>query len=334
MQKRKIYIPVILLCCLLFGGCQKKSKPVSEGPQYTVTKSFNKGPLSVQVRLSSEHVSLSDILYMEIQAQASEGYTVTFPALGNNLTQFTVRSEKDMGKKLSPDNKVIAVHSYQLEPMQTGECNIPELEFVFKREVVDSNGVKQSAIMTELINVTVATSIPQDANVTLADIEDVVDIKFDYFWVKICGTLAVLAGIGIAIYYRFRPKKAVEVKEIYRPAHEIAFEMLRRLAEEKLVEQGKIKEFYEKLSICLRQYIEDRFMLRAPEQTTEEFLEELRKSNILEPQHKRELKGFLEHCDLVKFAKYQPTNEQINESLTMAEKFVDNTKSQEQPDLT
>ena len=105
--------------------------------------------------------------------------------------------------------------------------------------------------------------------------------------------------------------------------------MLRKISEEKLVEQGLIKEFYEKLSFCLRQYIENRFQLRAPEQTTEEFLEELKKSDVLKTEYKQELKRFLEHCDLVKFAKYRPDNDQINQSLTMAEKFVDNTKSEE-----
>jgi hypothetical protein len=156
-----------------------------------------------------------------------------------------------------------------------------------------------------------------------------VTIKSNHWLIVIIASAVILACAGLAVCYRFRSKKAMEIQKIYRPAHEVAFEMLRKLAEEKLVEQGKIKEFYEKLSICLRQYIEDRFRLRAPEQTTEEFLEELKKSNILEPGYKQELKNFLEHCDLVKFAKYQPTNEQINHSLTMAEQFVDNTKSQE-----
>ena len=52
-------------------------------------------------------------------------------------------------------------------------------------------------------------------------------------------------------------------------------------------------------------------------------------SDLLKLEHKQELQKFLEHCDLVKFARYQPSNEQINESLTMAEAFVEKTKSPE-----
>jgi hypothetical protein len=62
---------------------------------------------------------------------------------------------------------------------------------------------------------------------------------------------------------------------------------------------------------------------------SEEFLEELRKSDFLKPEYKQELKRFLEHCDLVKFAKYSPDNDQINQSLTMAGQFVENTKSED-----
>ncbi|MHC5184367.1 MAG: hypothetical protein ACYSPI_08845, partial [Planctomycetota bacterium] len=85
------------------------------------------------------------------------------------------------------------------------------------------------------------------------------------------------------------------------------------IAAENLVEQGRIKEFYEKLSTCLRHYIENRFQLRAPEQTTEEFLEQLKTSDALRLEHKQQLQKFLEHSDLVKFARYEPNPEQINE---------------------
>ena len=55
----------------------------------------------------------------------------------------------------------------------------------------------------------------------------------------------------------------------------------------------------------LRHYIEDRFGLRAPEQTTEEFLAELRQKHVFGERQKDLLRAFLEHCDLVKFAELQ-----------------------------
>ena len=104
---------------------------------------------------------------------------------------------------------------------------------------------------------------------------------------------------------------------------------------EKLVEEGRIREFYDKLSDCLRHYIEYRFKLRAPERTTEEFLLEVQGADVLIVERQEDLKKFLEHCDLVKFAKYQPDAEQINGALEMVKDFVDKTKDlQCQVDVT
>ena len=47
-------------------------------------------------------------------------------------------------------------------------------------------------------------------------------------------------------------------------------------------EAGRIKEFYQRISDILRHYIENRFGLHAPERTTEEFLVELKPSEVLD----------------------------------------------------
>lgn len=61
------------------------------------------------------------------------------------------------------------------------------------------------------------------------------------------------------------------------------------------------------VSDALRIYLEERFHLRAPERTTEEFLIELQTSPTLTAGQKRTLADFLGNCDLVKFARHEPT---------------------------
>jgi len=96
-----------------------------------------------------------------------------------------------------------------------------------------------------------------------------------------------------------------------------------------LVEQGQIKEFYEQISGILRHYIEDRFDLHAPERTTEEFLAELRFAEALGSFDKDVLGEFLMHCDLVKFAKHDPTTEQIQRTFDLVKDFIERTRSDE-----
>jgi len=79
------------------------------------------------------------------------------------------------------------------------------------------------------------------------------------------------------------------------PAHEIAFRALQELVADNPAEKGEVKLFYQRLSHILRCYIENRFSLHAPEQTTEEFLDNLRSSEDLNRRYNSLLKSFLEH---------------------------------------
>lgn len=329
-QQRISLLSVLLIGLLCLFGCKEKANQTVKIPtSYAIDTSYDKGPLTVHVRLDAAKVELSGLITLELSATIAPDYEVQFPAVADTLKQFGIRSWKDLPDKLSDDNQATKTKQYQLEPLELGTCEIPALTFQFKPK--GSSDEKEAATLTtDPVQIDVTTSFPDDPNaLAIADIENVVDMKPNYtrLWIGL-GIVCVLligAGIGMAV----KPKKAVEIRRTYKAAHEIALEALRAIAGEKLVEHGRIKEFYEKLSACLRQYIENRFRLRAPEQTTEEFLEQLKSSDALKLEHKQELQKFLEHCDLVKFARYQPSDEQINASLTMAEEFVEKTKSAE-----
>ena len=116
---------------------------------------------------------------------------------------------------------------------------------------------------------------------------------------------------------------------ITRAAHEIAYAALEELLAENLVAKGEMKTFYLRLSNILRHYIENRFDLSAPEQTTEEFLDDLRTRDALIPLHKELLKKFLQHCDMVKFARHQPTNEEIQQIFDACKQFIAETETAE-----
>jgi hypothetical protein len=335
MQQRLNYHRVF---CLLLAGlvclfsCDLKTTdtPV-ESVSYAIEKPYYKGPLRVKVRLSDERVTLSGLLTLELSAEIKSDYQVQFPALAEVLTQFRIYDQDDRPETVSENGMMIKSYQYRLEPLELGPCEIPALTFHFERkETPEENSAAAGTLTTEPVWIEVITSLPADPNAfAIADIDEVVEMKANYFWLWTALGVAFLLGIGIWIGVLIRPPKTTEIRRVYKSAHAIAFERLKAIAAENLVEQGRIKEFYEKLSTCLRHYIENRFQLRAPEQTTEEFLEQLKTSDALRLEHKQQLQKFLEHSDLVKFARYEPNPEQINESLTMAEEFVEKTKSEE-----
>jgi hypothetical protein len=321
-QHGRFVIP--LLACVLLIGCREKES----APDYAVQKEFTQDSLRVQIELSSGQILLSDLLAVRISVTFPDGVEVQWPDFAETLRDFQVRDWDDLGRQLLSDGKVQSVRQYRLEPLKAGDLQIPPLSF----QCTPDAQAAPLVLTTESLPVTVSTSLPEDlSQVSLADIEEIVEIKGHAFavWMAVIAALAVAAA-GAVIFLRSRSKQAMAAQKIYKPAHEIALARIRDLAGRNLIEQGRVKEFYERLSNCLRHYIENRFSLRAPERTTEEFLNELKGSSALAPDHKQELREFLEHSDLVKFAKHQPNRQQSDQSLKMAERFVENTKSDQQ----
>ena len=109
------------------------------------------------------------------------------------------------------------------------------------------------------------------------------------------------------------------------PPHEWAFAELQRLAADKLVEQSRFQEFYFRLTDIARRYIERRFSIMAPEQTTEEFLRATRADPILTSDHKDLLGRFLRAADMVKFARHEPTGEEADAAFAAGRGFVEQT---------
>jgi hypothetical protein len=106
------------------------------------------------------------------------------------------------------------------------------------------------------------------------------------------------------------------------PAHIRAKQKL----EEALALISQPKPFVIAVSDAARAYLEERFQFRAPERTTEEFLRELAGTDLLAVEQKESLGGFLESCDLVKFAKYEPGENELRELHASAVRLVEETE--------
>lgn len=142
------------------------------------------------------------------------------------------------------------------------------------------------------------------------------------FWAAVAAIAAL--ALAVAAHY-LRSGRSRRVYTPPRAPWEIAYERLRQLDAKKWPESGRSGPYYVELSGILRQYIEDRFHLHAPERTTPEFLAEAADSRVLSEEHQRLLAHFLRHCDRVKFARYEPTVGEMERSFTEVLTFVDET---------
>jgi hypothetical protein len=91
------------------------------------------------------------------------------------------------------------------------------------------------------------------------------------------------------------------------------------------------KPFCILVSDAVRLYLEERFGLRAPERTTEEFLDDLSRSAALTGSQKDSLKEFLSACDMVKFARYEPQRTELEALYDSALRLIEETEPRPQP---
>jgi hypothetical protein len=164
-------------------------------------------------------------------------------------------------------------------------------------------------------------------NETLRDIKGPLSLSNQFNFILLLGILVVLIILELLWMYLKKRKKMSSVIP-KRLAHEIAYEQLERLKAKDFIRQGMIKEYYSEISDIIRHYLENRFLLKAPEMTTEEFLFYVRDYGHLIEAHKALLKEFLVACDLVKFAKYIPSTGEVDAIFVSAKKLVDETKEE------
>ncbi len=327
---RKYGLYVLVLGVVLFlGGCRGKSDESAQ-KEFEIDRDYKRGPLLVHVRVSESKINIAQTLLLELEAAIGEGYEVTMPRIDEALQSFGLVDWRNIDDKLDENNNVVKTYNYRLEPLLSGTFEIPAFVFEFTETAAaeKSEGEKTHQLETEPIEIVVTSLLGEDrAQLVIADIDDVVGLaKKGSVW-PIAAAGIIVAGAAIIVLLRFKKRKATGVIRVYRPAHEVAYERLAALVKAKLIEAARLKEFYGRISNILRHYIEDRFELRAPERTTEEFLFELQYTKELSGSDKGGLKEFLQHCDLVKFARHKPTNEQIQKTFDLVKNFIEKTKS-------
>ncbi len=312
----------VLIVCV---GCEKGGGNAGTDTEFEIDNVYERGPLTAHVRVDKSSMTIAQTCLLELQATIKGTYQVQMPSVNEVLQYFGIVDWRNVGDRLDANDNVVRTYQYRLEPFLSGKYELPSFKFIFN-DVNDPN--KTYVLETDPIEIEVSSLLGEDREkLVIADIEDVVEVcsEASLPWIWITAVLVIVVAAGV--WFFMRSKRGVSLIRIFKPAHEIAYERLRKLVKRELIKSEQIKEFYEEISNILRHYIEDRFDLRAPERTTEEFLIELQSSDALGESDKKDLSEFLIHCDLVKFAKHRPEAEQIQRTFDLVKNFIEKTKS-------
>ncbi len=322
-MRSRIWILAALICAapLAYGGA------AAEDP---IEQTTERGPVTASVRLEPAQPVIGDVLELTLQVRAEPGVEVLMPAFGEALERYLIVDFVPR-ESIDDEGRTHATQLYRLQPARSGPQSIPPIlvEFVDRRpdQTPAPEGEDAFELLTARVEFEVASVLPagalpdlRPALGTLSRRQPAADPRWP--WI-----VAALAGLAAASPFLLRAWLGWRRRLLRRSAYEVARARLDRLiARPRPESPEEIDAFFVELSSAVRHYLEDRFELRSPELTTEEFLGEIGGSPDLSHEHQRLLRDFLRRADLVKFAQYVPDDDDIQDSIRVAERFLDETR--------
>jgi hypothetical protein len=326
---------VLALLVACGGKSSLDQSAVVEPPKDAIVKPVENGPVKVSEKVWPAKPSLGEPIYLRLDIDAQTGTTVDAPfqeAGDARLGRFHVTGFTRDAKR-NADGSQHLQQTYTLEAPGSGKQRIPPLRL----EMVDARAGAGSAvagktqeILTEEVPLEIAPVKTEAIGAPLKGAIGKLDPDVGgvpWMWILLGGSLILVFGAGSVLLVRAtRERKQVAAR---RSAYEEAVSALGVLELRGApTEALEVDLWFVELSSIVRDYLERRYVIRAPELTTEEFLQVAARNEALTTDQRALLTAFLERCDRVKFAGYRPDSDESLESWKTARAFVEETKLQ------
>ncbi len=323
-----IWLGVFLLSVQYSAFAQSPNASVAD-----VLQEKESGPVKLSVRMTPAEPTIGDELRLVIRAEAEADVELLMPEFGEALSRYTI-IEFVPSKNIAANGTTVETQTYTLQPFVSGPQSIPPILVEF----VDNRPGKQSApddfdayeILTDRIQFNVKSVLDDSDNSLRPPMGELQLIESKsqspIYWIVGFGIALLLAVLALIFIWRNSKRGARR-----RSAYEVAAARLADLKADRRSSNPtlSVDAFYVEVSSVIRQYLEDRFEIRAPEQTTDEFLQLAAEQSALSREHQRLLADFLQQCDIVKFAGKTATDDDMARSLVLGDQFLEETRDVE-----
>jgi hypothetical protein len=279
------------------------------------------GVVQAEVMLpAQERGGMKAKLLVQVQQRSST------PGLAEVVYTLTVEGE--VGMEVEPAQVADAVAAWQVEA--TRSCLLEEGPPLLVKEVLDLRQVKPGQQALPALKVRFRswpgspweeaewTDLLKPRDVLPPEIAPVpASLTPAWLWPSILAgsgmVLVLIAFASVRLLSRPKPPPPPTPEQW-------ALAELARL-EEQGSQQGS-EWYHTRLSDIVRRFLEEKYGLKAPRQTTPEFLSSAREATQLSDQQRELLQKLLERCDLAKFAPVQVSPEDCRQTTDLARTLV------------
>ncbi len=301
-----------ILILLVLVGCTPEEENVIPTDRLTVDYSIDR-----------ETIQVGDPVELIVTAYFPTNGTLKLPEIGREKDVVLLkRNWKDVPRE---DGLSQSETRYSLTSFRLGEhlASTGTISCVIGDQTFSTNfpGV--------VLNV--ETSLGADASSKIDDIKPMQKLPGRiprWIWI-VLGSAAAAFLVGWITSKLWKHRETIIPKPPPIPPYIRALQALEELMGKGLLEKDECNPFYTELSVILRTYLEGRFSLNAPDETTEEIVEEMSKSSELNGNQRNILQDFMRQADMVKFAKGHPDRTTMESAFDTTKEFVEQTKQTE-----
>ncbi len=313
----------LALTALLLAACSSEPAPPPEAPAEP------RPPVETRSHVDRAVATTGDVITYGVTVDYDPAYEVELPEPGADIAGFRII---DVGSEEPRDEggRRIEERWYKLRADLVGSYVLPPVTVAYRAAPADGEGAtatEYETVQTSEIFIEVQSVLPADGEVT--DIRGLKPLRqierpTPWWWFAGGGGAVLLLALAAWLLWR-RSRKVVYVPP--RPAHEVAFEALDRLRQTDFEDLEAMRIFHFEISEVIRTYVESRFALNATDLTTEEIVAALDAVRGLNADNNDRLRHFLSATDQVKFAAYEPPQEEIGQTYEGALSFVEATRA-------
>ncbi len=304
---RLAFLPCLFLL-LALGGCRQEQQDCYPIDRLTVEHTF-----------SHQAMLVGDPVELVVTATYPTNGLLELPELGRKKEVVLIecrRTQVERSDALAQTAVRCRFTSFK-----------PGLHIITTNAIICTLGETRMSSPFPDVKLNVKSSLSPDASGDIADIQPPRPLPARIpGWVQaVCGAAISAYLIGLLTVRLWKRRARTEPAPMAVPPHLIALRALETLKARSLLEEGDCDPFYTELSLILRTYLEARFNLNAPEETTEEIIAGLAQSPELSGTQRNILQDFMRKADLVKFAKGRPGKAAMESAFTTTRRFVEET---------